>query len=123
MPTSATGDRGFTLVELLVALALFALAALALIRLQGAGVAGVHRLEARMLGQVVARNIAYGALLSRAPPPLGRIEGQERNGGRDWRWQRIVARAAEPGMIRVEVRVTSADGQDAGRLVIFRAGG
>lgn len=125
MPTSATGNSqtGFTLIELLVALALFGLAALALIRLQSGSAAGVTRLETRLIGQMVARNIAVAALARREPPPLGILQGTEHNGRRDWRWTRIVGVVGQPGIVRIDIAVTADDGLEAGRLTLYRPGG
>ena len=64
-------EAGFTLLEMLVALAVFSLAALALLRLEGATVRQTGELDERMLAQLVARNLAVETLTDPAPPPLG----------------------------------------------------
>ena len=51
------GERGFTLLEMLVALAVFSLAALALVRLQGVTLRTAADLDSKALGQIVARNL------------------------------------------------------------------
>ena len=56
------GERGFTLIEMLVALAVFSLAALALLRLGGASATNAARLQDRALAQIVARNLAAEVL-------------------------------------------------------------
>lgn len=64
-------ERGFTLLEMLVALAVFSLAALALLRLEGATVRQTGQLDERMMAQLVARNLAVETLTDPAPPALG----------------------------------------------------
>ena len=54
--------EGFTLIEMLVALAIFSLAALALLRLGGATATNSARLESQALAETVARNIAVETL-------------------------------------------------------------
>ena len=73
-------ERGFTLLEMMVALAVFSLAALALLRLEGATVRQTGELDERMLAQLVARNLALGAVaLAAVLPPtereLGLLDG------------------------------------------------
>ena len=63
-------QQGFTLIEMMVALAVFSLAALALLRLQGATVSSTAVIETRALGQIVANNLAVEALTDAVPPPL-----------------------------------------------------
>ncbi len=65
-------EQGFTLIEMLVALAIFSLAALALLRLEGATVSNTARLHEQALAQVVARNIAVEALTDPVTPAFGR---------------------------------------------------
>jgi general secretion pathway protein I len=63
-------ECGFTLLEMLVALAVFSLAALALLRLEGATVRQTGQLDERMLAQLVARNIAVETLTSPELVPI-----------------------------------------------------
>ena len=57
-------EMGFTLIEMLVALAIFSLAALALLRLGGATAANSARLNDQALAQIVAKNLAVETLIS-----------------------------------------------------------
>jgi general secretion pathway protein I len=116
----AKSQRGFTLIEMMVALAVFSLAALALLRLQGATVSSTAVIETRALGQVVANNLAVEALTDAVPPPLGKSEGVVQNGGRTWRWSRITKRTADVRIVRIDIGVVDERGQPGGALSLAR---
>lgn len=120
MTERARGSSGFTLIEMLVALAVFSLAALALLRLQGVALRTTADLDTRVIGQTVARNIAVETLTDPAPPPIGRSGGTVVNGGRPWRWTRDVRPVAD-GVLRVDILV--AGGNAPVGLSIMRAAG
>lgn len=99
------GERGFTLIEMLVALAVFSLAALALLRLEGATVRQTGDLDEKAVAQIVARNLAVELLTDPAPPPVGRATGTLVNGGRSWRWGRQVTRTEGDRLVRIDIAV------------------
>lgn len=105
---------------MLVALAIFSLAALALLRLGGATAANSARLTEQALAQVVARNLAVEALTDPAPPTLGTQAGAVENAGRQWRWFRRVERSPEARILIVTIRVEGAAGIGAATLAVFR---
>ncbi|MCS6627074.1 type II secretion system minor pseudopilin GspI [Roseibacterium beibuensis] len=109
---------GFTLIELLVALAVFSLAAMALLNLSGENTRSAARVETRTLGGVVAENLAVEAMID---PVLaeGETDGAVPLAGRQWRWTRSV-HAVEAGMVRIDIAVSTEEGQAADR-VLFRA--
>ena len=117
---STSSQHGFTLIEVLVALAVFGLAALTLLRLEGAGNLNAARLETKLVGQMVARNVAIEAMLEENPPSFGSNGGVSRNGGRAWRWTRLVRPAPEPRLIEIAVDVRDEQGDAAGRISMFR---
>ncbi|MFS0735843.1 type II secretion system minor pseudopilin GspI [Sphingomonas sp. 1P06PA] len=114
------GEQGFTLIELMVALAIFGLAALALLRLEGATLATTARLQDQVLGQIVARNVAVAAVTDPVAPSVGVEQGSEQNGGRSWAWTRATAPGGDAGLLRIDVTVRAADGGQAGALTLFR---
>ncbi len=114
-------ERGFTLVEVLVALAVFSIAAIALVNLQGASVGTAAAVEARMLGGIVAENLAVEAMTDPTPPPVGKTDGRSEMGGRAFLWQRSVARLPETdGISRIDLAVTTAEGEPVSTLTVYR---
>ena len=116
-------ESGFTLIEMLVALAIFSLAALALLRLEGATVSNTARLHEQALAQIVARNIAVETVTDPVPPSFGQSGGTAANGGRNWAWTRTVARSPEPRIQIVTIAVRSQAGPEGATLTIFRRAG
>ncbi len=117
-PESA--EAGFTLVEMLVALVIFSLAALALLRLEGATVSNSARLQDQAMAQIVARNIAIEMVTDPVPPAFGSRAGQAVNGGRRWAWSMLVARSPEPRIQMITVTVRSQSGPEGAALTVFR---
>lgn len=115
-----SAEDGFTLLEILVALAIFGLAALALIRLQSEGVRGVTVLDRTLLANMVARNVALEAVTDAAPPTRGVAGGAASNGGQAWRWTRSVTPTGDARIVRIDVAVQGANGQVLGRATMIR---
>lgn len=115
------GHGGFTLIEMMVALFVFALAALALIRLEGATIRGAGILDTALAGQIVARNVAIEAVTDAKAPTLGIATGTEQNGGKAWAWTRTVAATGDQRILRIDVAVTDSAGRPAGKLTMIRA--
>ena len=120
-PLWRSAEHGFTLIEMLVALAVFSLAALALLRLGGATATNGARLESQAMAMIVARNIAAETLSDPEAPAFGRAGGEVVNGGRRWRWTRNVARSPEARIQQIEIVVEpTAGGFGRAGLTIFR---
>jgi general secretion pathway protein I len=113
-------QQGFTLIEMLVALTVFSLAALALIRLEGASLRGATAVDRSLLAGIVARNVAVEALTSPQPPALGTSQGVENNGGRQWRWSRIVEPLGDGNALKIDIAVSDAQASTAAKLMIVR---
>jgi general secretion pathway protein I len=121
MSNDSVSEQGFTLLEMVVALAIFALAGLALLRLEGATLMQSAQLADRALGQTVARNLAVEILSDPALPSFGTSNGQVVNAGKEWRWTREVTRTDDIRIARVDIVVTDAAGRPAGRLSLAKA--
>ena len=113
-------ERGFTLIEIMVALAVFSLAVLALLRLESATIRGARTLDDSLVAGLVARNVANDAITDARPPVAGRITGSEVNGGQSWTWVREVRGTGNAAIVRIDVAVRNRAGQIVGRTTAIR---
>lgn len=114
-------EQGFTLIEILVALAVLSISAVALLNLAGENTRTAAAMETRTLAAVVAENRAVEALIAPAPPAVGRAGGADRLAERDWRWLRLVSRTADPQILRIDVLVQAPDARrTAAEVTVFR---
>lgn len=113
-------EIGFTLIEMMVALAIFSLAALALLRLEGATLSSTADLADRAIGQIVVRNLAVTILTDPVAPAIGDASGELVNAGRTWRWTRLTKRTEDVRIVRVDLAVTSDTGRPSGALSLAR---
>lgn len=121
MKRRVASQSGFTLLEMLVALAVFSIAALTLINLQRVVLSDTAELGERTIGRIVAQNVAAQALAMPDPPARGTEEGEEENAGRVWRWTREVGESPEPSVLQIDIAVADPDGEPAARLTVYRA--
>ncbi|HQS13533.1 type II secretion system minor pseudopilin GspI [Sphingorhabdus sp.] len=98
-------QNGFTLLEIMVALAIFSLAALAMVRLQGYSVRSTSNLGDSSMAWQVARNVAVEILSNPAPPTLGETRGEEMNGGQNWRWTATASPTDDTRLVMVDIDV------------------
>jgi general secretion pathway protein I len=107
-------SRGFTLLEVLVALLVLALSLTALVRLSALEARALTDLRERTLAHWVAANVLEETRLAEPWPATGRRGGSARMGGRDWRWELVVQATEEPAIRRLDVAVVPAAGRGAG---------
>jgi general secretion pathway protein I len=104
-----TRASGFTLLEMMIALAVFGLAALALIRLSGYTTIQTARLDDRLSEEIVAENLAAILLTDPQPPSLGEQSGEAENLGRSFFWTREVSVDAAANILRIKLAVGRSD--------------
>ena len=97
--------RGFTLIEVLIAVTILAIA-------MGAVISGMARyadnaayLREKTVGLWVAHNRLSEIELEAGWPAIGKSDGDVDMAGADWRWFVTVTETADPDVRRVEIRV------------------
>ena len=96
---------GFTLLEILVALAVLAISLGALVKIAAEGANNVSYLRDRTLAAWVANNKINETLLSRNWPAPGLSQGVTSMAKRQWRWRLTVGNTSDPDLRRLDVAV------------------
>ena len=117
-PRFRPGQTGFSLLEMLAALAVFSIAALALIKLQGASLMQTAELDSRLYSEIMVRNLAVEALPDPNPPSLGDSQGSASNAGRIFSWRRTTTALEGGEILKVEVAVKQATGPEVTLTVL-----
>lgn len=97
--------RGFSLLEVLIALAVLALALFALSRSAAVAVEAAAHREETLLASAVAANVLAEIRLDQNAPAPGRREGQQRQGKREFYWRANIVDSDLPGIVRIDIAV------------------
>lgn len=97
--------RGFTLIEVMVALVVFVAVALALDSTMGANVTSQVRFEEKTLATWVASNKLVEMQVYQKWPDTGRQDDETKFGDRDWFIATEVSEGPYPGTRRVDISV------------------
>jgi general secretion pathway protein I len=104
-------NRGFTLLEVLVALAIIAIALTAAVRAAGVSLDSSAQVKERMLASWVAQNRLAELTARHTFPDLGTRNGTAAQAGRTFTWEEITGVTPNENFRRVEIRVR-ATGQE-----------
>lgn len=96
---------GFTLLEVLVALAIFALVAASVLTATARSLQTASRLEDKTLAMWIADNRLSDMQLALEPVADGSAQGEVEFAGRRWQWQSEVQATSEADMRRVTLWV------------------
>lgn len=107
---SRSSTTGFTLVEVLVALAIVAVALVAALRVAGQGASNAAGLRSRVFAGWVAENRLAEHRARGSWLPLGTQTGTQRQGGIVYRWREEVVSTPNPSFRRVDVFVAEVPG-------------
>ena len=104
--------RGFTLVEILVALAIVAIALTAGMRALAQATETASALKARTLALWIAQNRLAAAQIEAPWPALGRYSGEAMQAGVRFVWQASVSTTPNPAFHKIEIAVASPETPD-----------
>jgi general secretion pathway protein I len=100
---------GFTLIEVLVALAIVTIGMAAVLGALTSSANTVSYLRDKTFAQWVALNQIATLRLSGQMTATGNSDGNTDFAGRSWHWRREVTATQVPGVVRIDVRVRPAD--------------
>ncbi len=98
-------SRAFTLIEVLVALAIFAVVAASVLTASARSLQIASRLEDKTLAMWIADNRLTELQLRQTPPGNGRDQGELDYGGRRWEWLSQVEGTSDPALRRITLWV------------------
>jgi general secretion pathway protein I len=110
--TPYAAPRGFTLIEVLVALVVVALGVSAVMSSMFSAITSTDRLRERAYAEWVAVNQITETRLAAEFPAMGRTEGVARMADREWDWSQDVRPTAIAGVVQIVVDVRPRGGKD-----------
>lgn len=109
---SQRAARGFTLLEVMVALAVLAIALAAIIKGVGTQVSNQSYLRDRTLAHWVAMNKVAELQIARKWPEAGSETGSAPMGPHEWFWKTTVQNTPDPDVRRMDVAVSATEGAE-----------
>jgi general secretion pathway protein I len=106
------------LLEVLVALAILAIAMAALVRGAGQNAANQNYIQERTFAHWVAKNRLAELQLQKNTPPVGRSEGVDMLGQTQWHWVLDVDKTADNNILRVRVEVSRESGRPVSAYIV-----
>lgn len=108
------GDRGFTLMEVLVALAVLAIALAGVMRLSAQTIDATVYLHDKTLALWVAQNRIAEHIAQQNWPGVDTIDGDSEMGGQKWFWREQVSATGNPKIRKIKMTVRrAAKGEDS----------
>ncbi len=114
-------NKGFTLLEVLLAMAVFAIAGVSLLGAAGNNFTNISHLETKMFANWVASNQLVETSLDQAWPPKNNKKGHVEMAGREWYWQQKIIKTTDKDMraIVMEIRLAEDDEQAIASLMTY----
>lgn len=113
-------NRGFTLIEVMLAMSIFTLAAIAAIQVASEHLNSIRIIEERTFATMVAANRLAELHVTDTWPPQNGASGQMMMAERPWFWRQQVVETVTDGLREVTIVVSSEDeGAEVASLSAF----
>jgi len=114
---------GFTLIEVMLAMAVFAIAGVALLGVADNNYRHISHLEEQMFANWVASNQLVEVSLDKTWPPKNNRKGKVEMAGRTWYWQQKVVKTANKELreLTMEIRLKEDDELVSASLMTYLA--
>ena len=103
---------GMTLIEVMIALAVFAVAALSIVNMASEHIRSLSYLEQKNIALWVANNHLTQLHLDKKLPGLGTKSGKLEYAGVTWYWQQLTVKTADPKFRSVNIRILDKEKSD-----------
>ncbi len=123
MIINSTKQHGFTLIEVMLAMAVFAIAGVALLGVADNNYRHISHLEEQMFATWVASNQLVEVSLDKTWPPKNNRKGKVEMAGRTWYWQQKVIKTANKELraVNMQVRLNEDDELVSASLMTYLA--
>lgn len=111
------GDQGFTLIEVMVALAIVAFSLTAVAASMGQMIDTANAMRERTYASWIAQNEIAEMRLANVIPEVTSTSGEVDYAGTEWAWRAVVSETGVENLFRVDVTVSYAGSPDGIRTV------
>jgi general secretion pathway protein I len=108
LSSSRQTTEGFTLLEVLITLAVLAIGMIAVIGTAGTSTRQAAELKDETFAHWVAMNELTNLRLAPAWPDVGTHKGQADMVGQQWDWQAVITTTSDPDLLRADIDVSNA---------------
>jgi general secretion pathway protein I len=123
MINNLTKQLGFTLIEVMLAMAVFAIAGVALLGVADNNYRHISHIEEQMFANWVASNQLVEVSLDKSWPPKNNRKGKVEMAGRTWYWQQKVIKTTNKELraVNMQVRLNEDDELVSASLMTYLA--
>lgn len=123
MKSNCTKQYGFTLIEVMLAMAVFAIAGVALLGVADNNYRHISHIEQQMFANWVASNQLVEVSLDKTWPPKNNRKGKVELAGKTWCWQQKVSKTTNKELraVTMQVRLNEDDELVSASLMTYLA--